>query len=185
LKVDPSGRLLSVQGRAERLFSFPNPVNELAARTVAFVVMLMCIAAIALNEPWLLVPIAYGFWARVLTGPTLSPLGQLATRVIAPRLGAARPVPGPPKRFAQAMGTVFSTTALVLWFGFGEHTATWAVLGLVVVAAALESLAGYCLGCKVFGLLMKAGLIPERVCLECADLSLRHPELVADGRAPS
>jgi hypothetical protein len=76
------------------------------------------------------------------------------------------------------MGTVFSTTALVLWFGFGEHTATWAVLGLVVVAAALESLA-------VFGLLMKAGVIPERVCLECADLSLRHPKLVADGRATS
>jgi hypothetical protein len=182
LKVDPSGRLLSVQGRAERLFSFPNPVNELAARTVAFVVMLMCIATIAFDEPWLLVPIAYGFWARVLTGPTLSPLGQLATRVIAPRLGPARPVPGPPKRFAQAMGTVFSTAALVLWFGFGEHTATWAVLGLIVVAAALESLAGYCLGCKVFGLLMQSGVIPEKVCLECADLSLRHPKLVADRR---
>ena len=25
-----------------------------------------------------LVPIAYGFWARVLTGPSLSPLGQFA-----------------------------------------------------------------------------------------------------------
>ena len=30
-----------------------------------------------------------------------------------------------------------STAALVLWFGFGEHTATWAVLGLIIVAAAL------------------------------------------------
>jgi hypothetical protein len=172
-----------VRGRAEKLFSFPNPVNELAARTVAFVVMLMCIAAIAFDEPWLLVPLTYGFWARVLTGPTLSPLGQFATRVVAPRLGPARPVPGPPKRFAQAMGTAMSTIAVVLWFGFGEHAATWAFLGLIIVAAALESLAGYCLGCKVFALLMKAGVIPESACLECADLSLRHRELVAKPRA--
>jgi hypothetical protein len=161
------------------LFSFPNPVNEVAARVVAFAVLLMCAAAIGFGEPWLLVPITYGFWARVLSGPTLSPLGQLATRVVAPRLSAPRLVAGPPKRFAQAMGAAFSTTAVVLWFGFGEHTATWVVLGLIVVAAALESLAGYCIGCKVFGLLMKTGLIPERICQECADLSLRHPELVS------
>jgi hypothetical protein len=182
-KVDLSGRISSVKGRAEKLFSFPNPVNELAARVVAFAVLLMCIAAIAFDEPWLLVPIAYGFWARVLTGPSLSPLGQLATRVVAPRLGPPRPVAGPPKRFAQAMGTAFSTAAVVLWFGFGDHTATWAVLGLIIVAAALESLAGYCVGCKIFGLLMKAGVIPEKVCLECADLSFRHRELVGSRQA--
>lgn len=165
--------------RAERLFSFPNPVNEVAARVVGGAVLVMSVAAIVFREQWLLVPIAYGFWARVLTGPSLSPLGQLATRVVAPRLGPSRPVAGPPKRFAQGMGAAFSTAALVLWFGFGEHTAAWAVLGLIVVASSLESLAGYCIGCKVFGLLMKAGLIPEKVCLECADLSLRHPELSA------
>ena len=27
---------------------------------------------------WLLIPLAYGFWARVLTGPKLSPLGWTA-----------------------------------------------------------------------------------------------------------
>ena len=172
-----------MKGRAERLFSFPNPVNELAARVVAFAVLLMCMAAIAFHEPWLLVPIAYGFWARVLTGPSLSPLGQLATRVVAPRLGPPRPVAGPPKRFAQAMGTAFSTAAVVLWFGLGDHTATWAVLGLIIVAAALESLAGYCVGCKIFGLLMNAGVIPEKVCAECSDLSLRHRELVGSRQA--
>ena len=38
---------------------------------------------------------AYGFVARVLTGPTVSPLGQLVTRVMTTRLGvAAKPVPG-------------------------------------------------------------------------------------------
>jgi Domain of unknown function (DUF4395) len=160
------------------VFSFPNPVNEYAARTVATGVLAMCIVALALRQPWILIPLAYGFWARVLTGPTLSPLGQLATRVIAPRLpGEPRLVAGPPKRFAQAMGVAFSTTALVLWYGFGLGTATWVVTGLLASAAFLEAAFGICLGCLVFGRLMKAGLIPEEVCTACADISLRHPQL--------
>lgn len=160
------------------VFSFPNPVNEYAARTVAAGVLVMSVAAIAFQQPWLLVPLAYGFWARVLSGPTLSPLGQLATRVIAPRLpNGPRLVAGPPKRFAQAMGVAFSSTALILWFGFGLSTATWVVLGLLVVAAFLESALGICLGCKVFAVLMKHGVIPDDVCEACADISLRHPEL--------
>ena len=76
-----------------------------------------------------------------------------------------------------------STVAVVLWFGFGDHTATWAVLGLIIVAAALESLAGYCLGCKVFALLMKAGVIPERYAWSALTLSRRHRDLVAQPRA--
>ena len=165
------------------VFSFPNPVNEFAARTVAAGVVIVCMAAIAFRQPWLLVPLAYGFWARLLSGPTLSPLGQLATRVIAPRLPVEpRLVAGPPKRFAQAIGVVFSTTALVLWFGFGLSTATWVVIGLLATAAFLESALGLCLGCKAFGVLMKAGVIPEDICEACADISLRHPELARSGR---
>ena len=160
------------------MFSFPNPVNEYAARTVAAGVLVMAVAAIAFQQPWILIPLAYGFWARVLTGPTLSPLGQLATRVIAPRLPwGAKPVAGPPKRFAQAVGVVFSTTALVLWFGFGLATAAWVVVALLAVAAMLESVFGICLGCIAFGYLMRAGVIPEEVCVACSDISVRHSQL--------
>src|ERR1700679_4128192 len=128
------------------VFGFPNPVNEIAARVVAGGVFVLAVAAIGFREPWLLVPLAYGFWARVLAGPKLSPLGQIATRLIAPRLGPPRLVAGPPKRFAQAMGVAFSSAAVVLWFGFGEGAATWIVLGFLVVAASLESFLGYCMG---------------------------------------
>lgn len=166
------------------MFSFPNPVNEYAARTVAAGVVVMAVAAIAFRQPWILIPLAYGFWARVLSGPRFSPLGQLATRVVAPRLPwPAKPVAGPPKRFAQAVGVAFSSTALILWFGFGLSTATWVVVGLLAVAATLESAFGLCLGCKAFGLLMKAGVIPEEVCEACADISLRHPQV--SGSAPA
>jgi hypothetical protein len=160
------------------LFSFPNPVNDYAARTVATGVVVLCVAAIALRQPWLLVPLTYGFWARLATGPKLSPLGQLATRVIAPRLPVEpKLVPGPPKRFAQAIGVLFSSTAVILWFGFGLSTATWVVIGLLAAAAFLEAAFGLCLGCMTFGALMRAGVIPEQVCEACADISLRHPGL--------
>lgn len=155
------------------LFSFPNPVNDKAARTVAGVVLTTVLVILATGAYWLLIPLAYGFWARVLTGPTLSPLGWTAQNVIAPRLGPSRPVSGPPKRFAQGMGAVMSTTALVLALVAGDHTAADVVLILFLPAAGLESIFGYCIGCKVFGLLMRAGLVPETVCAECADISLR------------
>jgi hypothetical protein len=155
------------------LFSFPNPVNEKAARVVAGGVLILSLLTLATGWSWLLVPLAYGFWARVLTGPTLSPLGWTAQNVIAPRLGARRLVPGAPKRFAQAVGTVISTAALVLGLFAGAHTAAGVLLGLLAIAAGLESLAGYCLGCTMFAWLMRAGVVPENVCLECADISAR------------
>ncbi|HUY63549.1 MAG TPA: DUF4395 domain-containing protein [Acidimicrobiales bacterium] len=160
-----------------KVFSFPNPVNEVAARSVAGGVVLLCLSTLIWRQGWLLVPLAYGFWARVLAGPRLSPLGQLATRVVAPRLGPPTLVAGPPKRFAQAIGVAFSTTALLLWFVVGSHTASLVVVGLLAAAALLESAFGLCLGCRAFSLLMRFGLVPDEVCAACADVTLRHPEL--------
>ncbi len=71
------------------------------------------------------------------------------------------------------MGAVLSTAALVLGLVLGDHLAADIVLGLIVVAAGLESIFAVCLGCQVFGLLMRAGLVPETVCAECADISGR------------
>jgi len=156
--------------RMRSLFSFPNPVNEVSARLVAGGVVVMSVLTIALGLKWMTAVIAYGFVARVLTGPTLSPLGQLVTRVITPRLDVApRPVAGPPKRFAQGMGVAFSLTALVLTV-LGYWTAAEVVLGLLVVAATLESVFAICLGCITFGLLMRAGIVPEEVCERCNDI---------------
>jgi hypothetical protein len=152
------------------MFSFPHPVNEKAARVVAGVVAVVALMTLATGWYWLLVPLAYGFWARVLTGPTLSPLGAFATRVAAPRLGAPKHVSGPPKRFAQGIGAVLATAAAVLALGFEAHGLADAVVAALLAAATLESVFALCLGCKVFGLLMRAGVVPERVCAECEDI---------------
>jgi hypothetical protein len=152
--------------------SFPDPVNEVSARLVAGAVVLLSLVTIVFDQPWLTAVIAYGFVARVLSGPTLSPLGQLVTRVVTPRLHLAeRPVPGPPKRFAQAMGAVFSVSAAVLALALGLTTAAYAVLGALILAATLESVFGLCLGCRAFALLMGLGVIPEEVCERCSNIS--------------
>jgi hypothetical protein len=154
------------------VFSFPNPVNEKAARVVAGVVMVVALVILATSAYWLLIPLAYGFWARVLTGPTLSPVGQFATRVAAPRLGAPKYVPGPPKRFAQTMGAAITTTALILWLA-GATTGADVLLVMLVAAAGLESILAFCLGCQIFALLMRAGLVPDEVCADCANIWAR------------
>ena len=85
-----------------------------------------------------------------------------------PRLGLAfEPVPGPPKRFAQGMGAVVSVTAAVLGPGLGLDDAAYAVLGLLVFAATLEYVFAFCIGCKLFAALMRAGVIPASVCERC------------------
>jgi uncharacterized protein DUF4395 len=166
------------------IIGFPNPVNEKAARTVAGGVLVLSIATLLLSVTaghawlWIVAPVALGFYARVLTGPKLSPLGQLATRVVAPRLGEPRLVPGPPKRFAQAIGATV-TTAAVVFLAAGSPLGAQVLLGLMVIAAGLESILGYCIGCKMFAGLMKFGVIPEEVCAACADISLRQKSVTA------
>ena len=154
-----------------KLLSFPNPVNETSARLVAAGVVVEAIVFLVVGQWWALVPLAYGFLARVLTGPRLSPLGQLVTRVITPRIDVEhRFVPGPPKRFAQGIGLVFSGGALLAW-GLGVEPVSYVLISGLIVAATLESVFAVCLGCIVFNRLMRWGVIPADVCEECNDIS--------------
>ena len=154
-------------------FSFPNPVNEVSARLVAGGVVMLALVALVFSQEWLLLPLAYGFVARVLTGPTLSPLGQLVTRVITPNLRVdPKYVAGPPKRFAQGIGAAVTVTGAVLYFGFGLEGAAQALLGMLVVAATLESVFAFCIGCQIFGLLMRLHVIPDEVCERCSNIWL-------------
>jgi hypothetical protein len=156
-----------------RILGFPNPVNETSARIVATGAVLMSLLFLVSGNGWVLLPLTYGFVARVLTGPTLSPLGRLATQVITPRINREHTfVAGPPKRFAQGIGATFTVTASVLWL-LGLHGASFVVIAMLTVAASLEAFAGFCLGCVIFGQLMRWNLVPESVCLECSDITRR------------
>ena len=157
------------------VFEFPDPVNEVSSRLVAAGVVVFATAILALDQPWLLAVLAYGFVARALTGPTLSPLGQFVTRVLTPRLDLEpRPVAGPPKRFAQGIGATLSVTAAVLHFAFGLTGFAYLLVVCIIVAATLESVFGFCFGCKIFAMLIRAGVVPDEVCERCNNLAATH-----------
>jgi Domain of unknown function (DUF4395) len=167
-------RISNVHPRLQQVFTFPNPVNEVSARLVAAGVVVLSVVTIVLDQPSLLLLLAYGFLARVLSGPTLSPLGQLVTRGITPRLSVApKYVPGPPKRFAQGVGATLALAAVIARFGFGTTIAADVLVGLITIAATLEAVFALCLGCKAFALLMRIGIIPQSVCEECNDIWAR------------
>src|SRR6266849_9790179 len=150
------------------LFSFPNPVNETSARLVAGSVAVLAVVTVAFQQGWLIPVLAYGFLARVLTGPKLSPLALVATKLVTPRLPVQhRFSPGPAKRFAQAIGALFTVTATLLYYAAGEHTAAFALVGVIAVFASLESAFGVCVGCQAFYLGMRLGLVPPSVCEDC------------------
>ena len=149
------------------LFSFPDPVNDYAARFVAAMVVILTLSFLVTPNIWVLIFILYGFLARVLTGPTLSPIGLIATKILVPLFGnPEKLVPGPPKRFAQAIGLVFSAAALIALL-FSEISVTRYLIGILGFFASLEAFIGFCTGCYVFGWLIRFRLIPESVCESC------------------
>ena len=162
------------------LFRFPNPVNEVSARLVAGGVALIGLVCLGLRVPWLMPVLAVGFLLRVASGPRFDPLGLLVTRVIVPRLPLAeRPTPGPPKRFAQSIGAFVTISATALYYGADFAIGAYGLIVVLVLFATLESTLGLCVGCKMFALLMRLGVIPDSVCEECNDLSLRWRRLEA------
>ncbi len=171
------------ENRPGSLFEFPNPVNEIAARVVAGGVVLMAAAALGFGEPWLFVPLVYGFGARVLTGPKLSPLGQFATRVVAPWIGsivlsggASQAVRSGDGAWVLAVGARVVVRLLGARGSLGPHGDA---PGSGVARGVLRSLRRV----PRFALLARAGIIPEEVCAACADLQPAPPIAAGPGRS--
>lgn len=63
---------------------------------------------------------------------------------------------------------------MVLHFAFGAIGAAKALVAMILLAVTLESVFALCIGCKVFRLLMRTGVIPERVCADCSNIWARQ-----------
>ena len=173
--------VLSVTLRS--LVSFPNPVNETSARLVAAGVVAQAIVFLFVREWWVLVPLTYGFVARVATGPTLSPLGQFVTRIATPAVETrllerdpkfrSRQVPGPPKRFAQSIGLGFTAAASLSW-ALGASGLAVVLVALLAVAATLEAVFAICLGCIAYSAIWG--------CADCDDISDRLRQALIEAR---
>jgi hypothetical protein len=163
-----------------RISRFPSLVDDVTVRIIAAEVLVLAVLALAAGQWWLYGVLAADFVLRSALGPSASPLAILAQRVVRPRVPAAkRLTAGPPKRFAAAIGAVLTlaATALALVVALtGSGAAATAVVAIGVVMVlfpALEAVFGLCVGCLLFGALMRLGLVPEDVCLDCADLTRR------------
>ena len=159
---------------------FPSVVDEVTVRLVAAVVLIVGIVALVSGAWWLYAVLAVDFVLRSVFGPRLSPIAQLVLRTIRPRVSAGgRPTPGAPKRFAASIGAVLTSLATVFALvhaatgSAGAATTVFAIGAIMVVFPALEAAAGICVGCVVFAKLIRLGWVPERICLECADITSR------------
>lgn len=157
---------------------FPRVVDDVTVRLVAAVVLLLAVAALAFGQWWIYAVLATDFILRTSFGPKASPIAQSVVRLVRPRVPATpRPTAGPPKRFAAGIGAVLTTVAAILWVVGAAAPVVVAIGAVMIVFPALESMLGLCVGCKLFAILMRIGLIPEEICLECADISLRTRNL--------
>lgn len=155
---------------------YPDVVNENATRLVASTVVFFGVLSILFPNPVNLSILWIGFLLRVSYGPRYEPFALLVSRVLVPRWKISFvPVAGPPKRFAQLVGFIFSSLAIFL-FATKSWLAYKAVLATLVFFASLESFLGWCAGCFVFSILMKVGVIPKEVCERCNNLRWDGPK---------
>ena len=124
----------------------------------AFIIALLVLAFV-LDVEWLVVFVA----AVMLVGmavPALSLFkrvyqhGLRPARLVKPNVIVDNPEP---HRFAQGFGGVVLLGAIAALFG-GATTLGWALVGLVVILAALNLFLGFCAGCFVYYQLYKFGI---------------------------
>ncbi|MDN5766935.1 MAG: DUF4395 domain-containing protein [Humibacillus sp.] len=160
---------------------FPAVVDDVTVRLIAAVVLVLAGTALAAQQWWLYAVLAVDFVLRAVLGPRFSPIAQVVITLIRPYVAVApRPTAGAPKRFAASIGAVLTTSATVLWViglatgSTGLLVAVTTIGVLMVIFPALEAVAGVCVGCHAFAGLMRLGIIPEEVCLECSDITRRQ-----------
>ncbi|QNE33843.1 DUF4395 domain-containing protein [Leifsonia shinshuensis] len=120
----------------------------LTGATAAAAVLLLVIAAL----------FAWGAFA----GVRRHPYGLLYRVAIRPHLAPPTELEDPaPPTFAQLVGLVVTGLGLLL-FALGVPVALPIAAALAFVAAFLNAAFGYCLGCQIYLLLVRAGVIRKR-----------------------
>ena len=95
------------------------------------------------------------FAVGAVRGVQHTPQAWLFRTVVRPRLAPAAELEDPaPPRFAQGVGLVFATIAVV-GFAAGAALVAQVALGLALAAAVLNAVFRFCLGCEMYLLLKR------------------------------
>ena len=96
-------------------------------------------------------------------GVARNPWGVFFRAVIRPRLAAPTELEDPvPPTFAQGMGFVITIVGLLLSLIPGLPLALPIAAGLAFIAAFLNSVFAYCLGCQIYLLLVRLGVLGRK-----------------------
>ncbi|MBI3960380.1 MAG: DUF4395 domain-containing protein [Chloroflexi bacterium] len=124
----------------------------------AFIIGLLVLAWL-LNQPWLV-----AFVGLVMLVGTVWPQAGLFKHIYSNILkpaGLLKPDPRPdtlaPHLFAQGLGAIVLAVA-VLAFGVGAVITGWLLTALVIVLAAINLFAGFCVGCFIYFQLARRGI---------------------------
>lgn len=108
---------------------------------------------------FVLVLIIAALFAWSVASPRTAPYGVLFRRLIRPRLSPPAELEDPrPPRFAQGVGLVVTGVGLVLHLA-GVPWALPVAAAAAFVAAFLNAVFGLCLGCQMYLVLQRAGLV--------------------------
>lgn len=122
--------------------------DENTVRSTAFLVVIVLAVALIFKWPYLVLLLVFDFIMRAL-GLSLSPLA-LFSRSISKILGWKRkPIFAAPKRFAAALGSLFTLLVFLLMLN-GLYDPAFAVGFLLIILASLESFFKVCVGCYLY-----------------------------------
>jgi hypothetical protein len=135
--------------------------------TAAITALLLLVTAVlgfggAALAAWVLLALVSAVFAwSAIAGVRRNPFGLVFARVVRPRLSPPDELEDPrPPTFAQGVGFAVTIAGVILGAA-GVTAAVPIAASLAFVAAFLNAAFGYCLGCQLYLLLVRARVIPR------------------------
>src|SRR5690349_23140710 len=139
---------------AERFVDVRGPRFAASVTSVVLALVLLTSSGVLLAVQ------AVVFAIGAFAGMRWAPYGLLFRTVVAPRLGPVRErEPEPPLRFAQFVGLVFAVVGTAGYL-LGAPLVGAVATGFALVAALLNAVVGFCLGCEMYLTIRRA--LPAR-----------------------
>ncbi len=149
---------MSTQTAEQRHAAASARIDARGPQFSAAVTAVLLVAVLSLSSPAAAVLIgvqAVLFAVGAVLGVQRLPTAWVFRRFVRPRLSGTTELEDPqPPRFAQGVGLVFATVALA-GFATGLHLVGVVATGFALVAALLNALFRFCLGCEMYLLIKR------------------------------
>ena len=130
-------------------------IDPRGPRFGALITLVVFAVVLITGSVWLLAAQALVFAAGTAFGLRNSPYGLIYRWLVRPRLGPPKELePEAPPRFAQGVGLVISVIG-VIGYGAGMTPLGMAAASAGIVAAFLNGIFGFCLGCEMYLLIRR------------------------------